>query len=138
MFAKFFIDRPVFAWVIAIMILLGGALALRNLPVSQYPSVAPPALDISVVYPGAAAQVVEDTTVALIEQARQHGKTQSFQVFSKLLHGGEANCFHAYATGSLNIWFPIVDKDRLACLNSKTAQSMFVDCWIGLKHGYVR
>ena len=68
MFAKFFIDRPVFAWVIAIMILLGGALALRNLPVSQYPSVAPPALDISVVYPGAAAQVVEDTTVALIEQ----------------------------------------------------------------------
>ena len=46
MFAKFFIDRPIFAWVIAIIILLGGALALRNLPVSQYPSVAPPALDI--------------------------------------------------------------------------------------------
>ena len=68
MFAKYFIDRPVFAWVIAIMILLGGALALRNLPVSQYPSVAPPGLDIAVVYPGAAAQVVEETTVALIEQ----------------------------------------------------------------------
>ena len=68
MFAKFFIDRPVFAWVIAIMILLGGALALKNLPVSQYPSVAPPGLDIAVVYPGAAAQVVADTAVALIEQ----------------------------------------------------------------------
>ncbi|MFH1045135.1 MAG: efflux RND transporter permease subunit [Pseudomonadota bacterium] len=68
MFAKFFIDRPVFAWVIAIIILLGGALALSNLPVSQYPSVAPPALDIAVVYPGAAAQVVEETAVALIEQ----------------------------------------------------------------------
>ncbi|CAG0980505.1 Multidrug efflux pump subunit AcrB [Burkholderiales bacterium] len=68
MFAKFFIDRPVFAWVIALVILLGGALALRNLPVSQYPSVAPPALDISVNYPGAAAQVVEETAVALIEQ----------------------------------------------------------------------
>ena len=68
MFAKFFIDRPVFAWVIALVILLGGALALNNLPVSQYPSVAPPALDISVVYPGAAAQVVEETAVALIEQ----------------------------------------------------------------------
>jgi multidrug efflux pump len=68
MFAKFFIDRPVFAWVIALVILLGGALALKNLPVSQYPSVAPPALDISVVYPGAAAQVVEETAVALIEQ----------------------------------------------------------------------
>ena len=68
MFAKFFIDRPVFAWVIAIIILLGGALALRSLPVSQYPSVASPALDISVNYPGAAAQVVEETAVALIEQ----------------------------------------------------------------------
>ncbi len=68
MFAKFFIDRPVFAWVIAIIILLGGALALRKLPVSQYPTVAPPALDISINYPGASAQAVEDTAVALIEQ----------------------------------------------------------------------
>jgi multidrug efflux pump len=68
MFAKFFIDRPVFAWVIALVILLGGVLALKNLPVSQYPSVAPPAIDISVVYPGAASQVVEETAVALIEQ----------------------------------------------------------------------
>lgn len=68
MFAKFFIDRPVFAWVIALVILLGGALAFKNLPVSQYPTVAPPALDISVVYPGAAARVVEETAVALIEQ----------------------------------------------------------------------
>ncbi|MBF0623911.1 MAG: efflux RND transporter permease subunit [Magnetococcales bacterium] len=66
--AKFFIDRPVFAWVIALVILLGGSLALRNLPVSQYPSVAPPALDVSVVYPGAAATIVEETAVALIEQ----------------------------------------------------------------------
>lgn len=68
MFAKFFIDRPIFAWVIALIILLGGALALRNLPVSQYPSVAPPALSVTITYPGASAQVVEDTTVALLEQ----------------------------------------------------------------------
>ncbi len=68
MFAKFFIDRPIFAWVIAILIVLGGALALRKLPVSQYPAVAPPALTISVNYPGASAQVVEDSAVALIEQ----------------------------------------------------------------------
>ena len=53
MFANFFIDRPIFAWVIAILITFAGALALRALPVSQYPSVAPPALDISVAYPGA-------------------------------------------------------------------------------------
>jgi multidrug efflux pump len=68
MFAKFFIDRPIFAWVIAFIILLGGILALKNLPVSQYPSVAPPALSITVNYPGASAQVVEETAVALIEQ----------------------------------------------------------------------
>ncbi len=68
MFAKFFIDRPIFAWVIALIILLGGALALKNLPVSQYPSVAPPALTISVNYPGASAQVIEETAVALLEQ----------------------------------------------------------------------
>jgi len=67
-FAKFFIDRPIFAWVIAIMIVLGGLLALDKLPVSQYPAVAPPALSISAVYPGASAQVVEESVVALIEQ----------------------------------------------------------------------
>src|SRR5882724_3032221 len=68
MFAKFFIDRPIFAWVIAFIILLGGVLALRGLPVSQYPSVATPALTITVTYPGASAQAVEQTAVAFIEQ----------------------------------------------------------------------
>ena len=68
MFSKFFIDRPIFAWVIALIILLGGALALRGLPVAQYPSVAPPALAVTVTYPGASAQVVEETAVALLEQ----------------------------------------------------------------------
>jgi multidrug efflux pump len=67
-FAKFFIDRPIFAWVIALIILLGGGLALRNLPVSSYPAVAPPALAITVNYPGASAQIVEETVVSMIEQ----------------------------------------------------------------------
>ena len=68
MFAKFFIDRPIFAWVIALIILLGGGLALRQLPVASYPAVAPPALAVTVSYPGASAQVVEETAIALIEQ----------------------------------------------------------------------
>ncbi len=68
MFAKFFIDRPIFAWVIALIILLAGGLALRSLPVASYPSVAPPALSVTLNYPGASAQVVEETSVALIEQ----------------------------------------------------------------------
>ena len=68
MLARYFIDRPIFAWVIALIILLSGALALRQLPVASYPAVAPPALAVSINYPGAAAQVVEETAVALIEQ----------------------------------------------------------------------
>ncbi len=68
MLPKFFIDRPIFAWVIALIILLCGTLALRNLPVASYPSVAPPALAITLYYPGASAQVVEETAVALVEQ----------------------------------------------------------------------
>ncbi|MDO9190896.1 MAG: efflux RND transporter permease subunit, partial [Sulfurimicrobium sp.] len=68
MFAKFFIDRPIFAWVIALTIMLAGGLALRALPLSQYPAVAPPAIAFNIVYPGASAKVVEDTVTALIEQ----------------------------------------------------------------------
>ena len=68
MLPKFFIDRPIFAWVIALIILLSGGLALRNLPVASYPAVAPPALAITLNYPGASAQVVEETAVALVEQ----------------------------------------------------------------------
>jgi multidrug efflux pump len=68
MLPNFFIDRPVFAWVIAIVIVLGGVLALRQLPVAAYPAVAAPALTINISYPGASAQVIEETAVALIEQ----------------------------------------------------------------------
>ena len=68
MLPRFFIDRPIFAWVIAIIILLGGYLALRQLPVASYPAVAPPALSINISYPGASAKVIEETAVALIEQ----------------------------------------------------------------------
>ncbi len=68
MLAKFFIDRPVFAWVIAIIIMLGGALSLNKLPVSQYPQVAQPSIAFNVTYPGASAEVIEETVIALIEQ----------------------------------------------------------------------
>jgi multidrug efflux pump len=68
MFAKFFIDRPVFAWVIAIAIVMAGALSLRKMPVSQYPQVAQPSIAFNITYPGASAEVVEQTVTALIEQ----------------------------------------------------------------------
>lgn len=66
--AHFFIDRPIFAWVIAIIIMLAGGLAIFTLPISQYPTIAPPTVSISATYPGASAKVVEDSVVQIIEQ----------------------------------------------------------------------
>ncbi len=66
--AKFFINRPIFAWVIAIVISLAGALAIRTLPISQYPNIAPPSISITVNYPGASAETVQSSVVQVIEQ----------------------------------------------------------------------
>ncbi|OYU27655.1 MAG: multidrug efflux RND transporter permease subunit [Burkholderiales bacterium PBB2] len=66
--ARFFIDRPVFAWVIALFILVFGAVSITKLPVAQYPTVAPPALSINVVYPGASAKTLDESVISVIEQ----------------------------------------------------------------------
>ncbi|MGO1542040.1 MAG: efflux RND transporter permease subunit [Luteimonas sp.] len=66
--ARFFIDRPIFAWVIAIVIMLAGGLAITGLPVSMYPTVAPPSVEVRATYPGASAQVVQDSVTQVIEQ----------------------------------------------------------------------
>ncbi len=65
---RFFINRPIFAWVIAIMVMLAGILSIKTLPVSQYPSIAPPQITINALYPGASAQTVQDTVTQVIEQ----------------------------------------------------------------------
>jgi multidrug efflux pump len=68
MISRFFIDRPIFAWVIAIFIAVAGALSLRQLPVAQYPAVAPPSVSINATYPGASGDMVDKTVTQLIEQ----------------------------------------------------------------------
>ena len=65
---NFFIDRPIFAWVIAIVIMLAGGLSILSLPIAQYPAIAPPLISISVAYPGASAETVQSTVVQVIEQ----------------------------------------------------------------------
>jgi len=65
---RFFINRPIFAWVIAIIVMLAGLLAIKTLPVSQYPPIAPPQISIRAVYPGASAQTVQDTVTQVVEQ----------------------------------------------------------------------
>jgi multidrug efflux pump len=66
--SRFFIDRPIFAWVVAIVIMLAGVIAILGLPISQYPSIAPPSIAISGSYPGASAKTVEDAVTQIIEQ----------------------------------------------------------------------
>jgi multidrug efflux pump len=67
--ARFFIDRPIFAWVIAIVIMLAGAISVVNLPISQYPEIAPPSIRITTKYPGASAQTIENSVTQIIEQS---------------------------------------------------------------------
>ena len=66
--AQFFIDRPVFAWVIALFIIVGGGVAVTQLPVAQYPSVAPPSIVINAAYPGASATTLESAVLSVIER----------------------------------------------------------------------
>ena len=73
--SRFFVTRPVFAWVMTISIMLAGLMALRMLPVSQYPDVSPPLVRVSTVYPGASAQVVENSVTQILEQElKAHAK----------------------------------------------------------------
>lgn len=66
--SKFFIDRPVFAWVIAIIIMLFGAVSVLQLPITQYPRIAPPTVSIRATFPGASAETVENSVTQVIEQ----------------------------------------------------------------------
>jgi multidrug efflux pump len=68
MLSRFFIDRPIFAWVVALIIMLAGLLSITRLPIARYPNIAPPSVAISASYPGASAQTVEDSVTQIIEQ----------------------------------------------------------------------
>ena len=66
--ARFFIDRPIFAWVLTIVVMLAGALSINTLPLEQYPDIAPPKVTVSATYPGASAKTIEDSVTQVIEQ----------------------------------------------------------------------
>jgi multidrug efflux pump len=103
MLSRFFIDRPVFAWVVALGIALAGVLALRALPVEQYPSVAPPSLTIEVVYPGADAATMETNVTQVIEQ-ELNGVEGFLYVNSSSLSNGTASIVLTLVSGTdLNV-----------------------------------
>ena len=66
--SRFFIDRPIFAWVLALFIIVGGGVAITQLPIAQYPPVAPPTIVLTATYPGASASTLEQSVISVIEQ----------------------------------------------------------------------
>jgi multidrug efflux pump len=97
--AKFFIDRPVFAWVIALFILLAGVLAIPNLPVSQYPTIAPPTVIVNAVYPGASAQTVDESVTSIVEQ-EMNGAENMLYIESQSQADGSSQVSITFKTGT--------------------------------------
>jgi multidrug efflux pump subunit AcrB len=87
-FSRFFIDRPIFAAVLSIIITLAGGITLTTLPVAQYPDITPPTVEVSAYYPGANAQVVADTVAAPIEQ-QVNGVENMIYMLSKCTNDGQ-------------------------------------------------
>jgi multidrug efflux pump len=99
MLSRFFIDRPIFAWVIAIITMIAGTLAVLNLPVRQYPAIAPPTVGINVNYPGASAQTVQDTVIQVIEQ-QLNGIDNLTYITSEAQADGAAGITLTFAQGT--------------------------------------
>ncbi|MGW8193605.1 MAG: efflux RND transporter permease subunit [Desulforhopalus sp.] len=97
--AGFFIDRPIFAWVIAIVIMLAGALSIMRLPIAQYPEIAPPSVTINARYPGASAKTVEDSVVQIIEQ-NMNGIDNLLYMSSQSSSSGTASITLTFETGT--------------------------------------
>ncbi len=113
--SRFFLDRPVFAWVIAIAMMLAGAMAIVKLPVSQYPPIAPPSIGIRAMYPGAAAKTVEDSVVQIIEQ-KMTGLDRMLYIYSTADSSGSAQITLTFAPGTDPdiAWAKVQNKLQLA------------------------
>ena len=115
MLSNFFLDRPVFAWVIAIAMMVAGGLAIYYLPISQYPPIAPPSISISAIYPGASAKTVEDSVVQMIEQSMT-GLDRMLYMYSTSDSSGSAAVTLTFAPGTDPdlAWAKVQNKLQLA------------------------
>ncbi|WP_166359475.1 efflux RND transporter permease subunit [Pseudomonas akapageensis] len=119
---QFFIDRPVFAWVIALFILLAGALAIPQLPVAQYPNVAPPQVEIYAVYPGASAQTLDESVVSLIEQ--ELNGTDNLLYFQSQSSLGSASILATFEPGTNPELAQVDVQNRLKVVESRLPQAV--------------
>ena len=121
--AKFFVDRPVFAWVIALFILLAGILAIPNLPISQYPQIAPPTIIVNAVYPGGSAQTVDESVTSLIEQ-EMNGAENMLYIESQSQSDGQSQVSVTFKNGT-NPELAAVDvQNRLKRIEARLPQAV--------------
>ena len=113
--SRFFLSRPVFAWVIAIAMMLAGVMAIVKLPISQYPPIAPPSIGIRAAYPGASAKTVEDSVVQIIEQ-KMTGLDRMLYMTSEADSSGSASVTLTFAPGTDAdlAWAKVQNKLQLA------------------------
>ena len=123
--SHFFIDRPVFAWVIALVIMLLGGVTILTLPIGQYPSIAPPPITINVTYPGASAETVRDTVIQPIEQEMygldgleymsSNGQADgSMQITLTFRQGTDPNIAQVQVQNKLSLAQPLLPQEVLA------------------------
>ena len=124
MFSKFFLERPVFAWVIAIAMMAGGCLAIYNMSVSQYPPIAPPSIAIQAFYPGASAETVENTVTQIIEQ-KMTGLDDMIYISGTSASSGQARLELTFKAGTDPdlAWAKVQNKLQLAMASLPDAVS---------------
>src|SRR5207244_1192788 len=118
MFARFFVDRPIFATVLSIVIVIIGLVALQTLPIAQYPEVVPPTVNISATYPGASAKVVADTVAAPIEQ-EVNGVENMLHMLSKSTNDGQMNLDVTFRVGTNLDFAQVLTQNRVSIAEAK-------------------
>jgi multidrug efflux pump len=121
--ARFFVDRPVFAWVLALFVVLAGALALTRLPVAQYPTVAPPSVSITANWPGASATILDESVTSLIEQ-ELNGAEGLLYVESSSAANGAAQINATFVTGTNPDLAAVDVQNRLKRVESRLPASI--------------
>jgi multidrug efflux pump len=121
--ARFFIDRPIFAWVIALFIMVIGAVSITQLPIAQYPNVAPPAIVINAAYPGASAQTLEDSVISVIER-EMNGSPGLIYMESSSSASGAGSITLTFATGTNPDLAQVDVQNRLARATPRLPQAV--------------